>query len=105
MIPLNVTNNNKIEIRPHNKTNNGRQEKDSKWRNTYSDFLESFLFIRLKGPTVLSMIYMLLCLEQQLTMEKISLERKLEKETRDLRGSTNCLRPRERERLLLLSLS
>ena len=46
-----------------------------------------------------------LCLEQQLTMEKISLERELERETQDLRGSTNYLRPRERERLLLLSLS
>ena len=30
--------------------------------------------------------------------------RKLEKKTQDLRGSTNCLRPREREQLLLLSL-
>ena len=46
---------------------------------------------------------MMLCLEQQLTMEKISLGRKLERETQDLRGSTNCLRPQERKRLLLLS--
>ena len=39
----------------------------------------------------------MLCLEQQLIMEKISLGKKLERETQDLRGSTNCLRPRERE--------
>ena len=46
----------------------------------------------------------LLYLEQQLIIEKINLERKLEREIQDLRGSTNCLRLRERERLLLLSL-
>ena len=50
----------------------------------------------------LQIFYLVLCLEQQLTMEKISLGRKLERETQDLRGSTNCLRPREREWLLLL---
>ena len=44
----------------------------------------------------------MLCLEQQLIMENKSLQRKLERETRDLRGSTNYLRLRERERLLLL---
>ena len=44
----------------------------------------------------------MLCLEQQLTMEKISLERKLERETQDLRGSTNCLHPRERAAVIII---
>ena len=48
---------------------------------------------------------MLSCLEQQITIKKINLRRKLKRETQDLRSSINCLRLRERERLLLLSLS
>ena len=38
-----------------------------------------------------------LCLEQQLTIENKSYREKLERETRDLCGSTNYLRLRERE--------
>ena len=48
---------------------------------------------------------MMLCLEQQLTMEKISLGRKSERETQDLRGSTNCLRPWERVAVIIILIS
>ena len=44
-----------------------------------------------------------LCLEQQLTMKNKIIERKLKRETQDLRGSTNYLRSQERERLFYYS--